>query len=307
VDRVAFTLKRISLALTLGTALMVCACSGGGDPGEADLDAARSGGSASDLQPGSEGDENSAIGAWAFTGAAGEGGQERSGSLDFPHSAHADVACSRCHSGLPGHDTHRGVDCAQCHGPRPTENLLPSRAAMGETSCLTCHHDPAIGVACSRCHAPEDAGPLAVTQRFGIAGRVAERTTTFDHGVHGDQQCATCHADPVSRIRERDCQSCHQDHHQPNRDCAQCHVSSLLASHDPAAHLGCTGSTCHDTGSIAALSRLGSIGPTAGRTTCLICHQTQTAHAPARACDGCHFPGGNPIGAHLAPEAGGQP
>jgi formate dehydrogenase gamma subunit len=123
-------------------------------------------------------------------------------------SAHATVACIRCHVGfVPEDDPHKAnitpVDCRSCHKDAAAKHtfhsgIVAARArSEGAQSCKGCHgtHEvrPApvrktalgpgqLDAACARCHAAEVA-----QYRESAHGRAAAA------GQPGAPQCATCH------------------------------------------------------------------------------------------------------------------
>lgn len=190
--------------------------------------------------------------------------QSRSGSADFRHS------------------THRRVDCAACHEAGQQQPTMNSR------TCLSCHHRAAATSNCRACHAGDDPRSIdgAVTRtldiRVGSLDR-PERTLPMSHAVHAGVRCQTCHASgPALSAAEEDCANCHEQHHRPSTTCADCHDAPAPGVHTVSAHLGCTGSACHENApaSIATVPRT--------RTFCLVCHRGMERHRPDEPCASCH-------------------
>lgn len=197
---------------------------------------------------------------------------------EFPHAAHAGVACSVCHGAMPGHATHGQTECVECHVPPAAS--ADSRPTPAE--CSACHHAGDRRQACARCHTAPPA-PLAVAATFTVADRPAgvERPLSFDHARHDAIPCRTCHTGGVTLAVERTCASCHDDHHRPAADCATCHAAFPLGTHEGTAHRGCDGAGCH-----RASPALAAPGP---RNVCLVCHRAQVDHEPGGECRECHF------------------
>lgn len=250
-----------------------------------------------EIAPGGEQEEEAQaerqIGAWAFALAAHEDTATSISSEAFPHDRHVGVACRTCHERAVGHSTHTRIDCAECHRVAPTAEDSPVTATGDATApnCLSCHHDPAQGLACARCHDPASAGPLVVAQRFGFSdvGATHERPTPFDHGIHTDLGCRTCHERPVAFAVERGCASCHSDHHQSEANCSSCHPPTILDAHEGFDHQGCSGAGCHGSRAMETLEAAGAVASPEGRRECLVCHQDRGDHEPDRACAPCHL------------------
>ena len=102
----------------------------------------------------------------------------------------------------------------------------------------------------------------------------------FSHRAHagGGLQCAACHTPPGMSAREVRCQSCHEQHHVPERACLSCHREGALDKHTRIVHVACV--ECHE--STPALNRW-------SRQICTTCHTRQaTGHYVARPCEACH-------------------
>ncbi len=158
--------------------------------------------------------------------------------------AHVTPTCTTCHS----HNVYAGMgsQCVTCHLAAYQQAKQPDHVAAGfPTECQTCHK---------------------VSDTSWSQG-------TFDHssffplvGVHGAQQCASCHVGGVYKGTSRDCVGCHQSVYQsstnPNHTaagfstaCEPCHLAG-----DPSwgqgryahtvwpllgAHITPTCTTCH--------------------------------------------------------------
>ena len=130
-------------------------------------------------------------------------------SAAFQHRLHASVNCTTCHSTARGRgDLRAGVVARDCRG---------------------CHHgNTALGRDCARCHQKAELSPtrsLAVQVAFSVWPAPKTRSLGFAHDRHTRFACGDCHADTRARTAQKTCESCHVDHHQPDRDCAACHAS----------------------------------------------------------------------------------
>jgi len=182
----------------------------------------------------------------------------------FQHARHDALTCTTCHSTRSGHgDLKRSVarDCQGCH-----------------------HGNTPTGRDCARCHSSGEIGQSRV-----LAARVAltvwpqprERALSFSHDRHTRLPCANCHAGARQKTIERDCSSCHADHHGPDRNCASCHPPAR-ESHARSVHAtGCATSGCHERERGTAVSPV--------RATCLLCHAEQRDHKAGRECAPCHL------------------
>jgi hypothetical protein len=181
------------------------------------------------------------------------------------------------------HAEHEELACLVCHQTRGEARLTfePPRG------CQICHHQPARTSRCAECHAPgEIAGAVPVNFPVTVEGHAPRaRTAGFEHGTHDSIGCTACHTQPVSlapSAQVATCQSCHDEHHEAGRQCAECHGDApVREAHDDliVAHTGCD--ACHTASTVAALT------PT--RSFCLTCHSAQQDHYPERECTVCHF------------------
>ena len=177
------------------------------------------------------------------------------------------------------HARHTSVKCATCH------TFTASSRAMKLSvpdDCRSCHHaaDARAGT-CDACHTSAELNHgVAARVRFDVSARrtgPVMRTLVFRHDLHAPFECADCHGRPVAQRAPDSCNSCHDLHHEPERNCAACHPTASVG-HDRAVHDDCT--TCHTAASSAAL--------TASRSLCLACHPKQGTHNVGRACATCH-------------------
>jgi len=179
------------------------------------------------------------------------------------------------------HHEHAVLSCEECHGRDGEHGVVTVRTPQ---QCAACHHDPARPWECGDCHPGEQYSPLrqvASTMSLTVRDEPFLRDLPFDHELHGTLECRECHTGPVMLAVERECASCHQDHHRPEADCARCHLPAEPGVHGLQVHLTCTSSGCH----------AGEAGerPALTRTLCLACHQEQRDHEPGLSCQGCHM------------------
>lgn len=196
----------------------------------------------------------------------------------FPHNAHADIQCLECHERPPGHGSHAAVDCGNCH----RNSATATRAELTQADCMACHHGTERDIACTRCH--EVPGPRRVTRPMDFSVWSAPRTRglPFDHAIHVDLGCRSCHMPPPELRPNLECVSCHDEgHHRPTADCAQCHGTDIIRNHDLDAHQTCSASGCHNQPTIEAISLL-------SRGVCVACHQAQRTHQEGQDCAECH-------------------
>lgn len=177
------------------------------------------------------------------------------------------------------HKTHKVLACGGCHDQKNSHGTVTVKKAV---DCATCHHAADRPVACQGCHTNKNGleKNYAKTVTMKIADKApSSRTLQFNHQNHRDLDCKGCHTNGVLLGVTKDCASCHDNHHAPERACATCHRTTKTL-HDRSAHDGCAGSTCHTNAAVLAL-------PTS-RTTCLVCHADQATHKPKRECAECH-------------------
>lgn len=177
------------------------------------------------------------------------------------------------------HRRHERVSCVSCHGTGAEHRTILIKTAR---DCASCHHDPAKALSCSTCHGTTllNAKPISSTLRFSVWDSARARVLNFSHDRHTGLNCRDCHGTPATLARNRDCSSCHEQHHQPQATCGSCHVQAAAAVHKASVHLTCSGAGCHAP-EVAP-------PPTLSRTLCLACHPAQTAHEPGRTCRDCH-------------------
>jgi hypothetical protein len=190
------------------------------------------------------------------------------------------------------HREHREVECTDCHNSRERHGALIVRTAR---DCQECHHDPARvaaapapgRIACAACHQPSEiAGQEAVAARMelGVWREARERRLPFRHDWHREVSCTDCHTQPLTMAATRGCADCHDEHHEPDNQCRACHVGATATAvkeeHEQEAHLGCTGSGCHEARTVSSLRET--------RAVCESCHQDMVNHRPGRECSRCH-------------------
>jgi hypothetical protein len=179
------------------------------------------------------------------------------------------------------HRQHQAIACTECHGRAGEHGVVTVRTPR---ECAQCHHDPARGYECSDCHPSEGIVPareVSATLNLTVWDAPRTRQLSFEHGTHDTFQCQECHTGPVLLAVQRECSDCHDDHHRPGADCAQCHLPTEPGVHGLEVHLTCTSSGCH----------AGTAGerPALTRNMCLTCHQEQRDHEPGLDCQKCHM------------------
>ena len=200
----------------------------------------------------------------------------------FPVAAAQDTVLRRPFE----HQRHEALSCRGCHGAGASHRTTRVRSA---TDCAACHHDPARAMPCLKCHGL-DAIPaerrirVAITLQVAAAAR--ERNLTFRHDIHVAPRsglgCADCHGAEVTLKRNRECGSCHGDHHRATAHCAVCHERPTSSKHTAALHReGCAGSDCHG-------ARLPLLKPPLGKAVCTACHDPGFRHKSGRRCLDCH-------------------
>ena len=175
------------------------------------------------------------------------------------------------------HSYHKSLACLECHGTTETHGGLKIAAPAG---CLGCHHSAQQKVPCATCHKTESLPAYSVPVTFAITARpnAVTRPLSFTHTRHADVTCTRCHSSDAKRtVTPAACTTCHSEHHVATANCANCHPSARTG-HDRGVHSGCAG--CHTDTRLASLP--------AGRPLCLVCHQEQRNHYPARDCATCH-------------------
>ena len=194
----------------------------------------------------------------------------------FPHDAHAEISCAVCHELPQGHGTHTSVECAECHRASATATVRE----LTPVQCAACHHGPDQALGCQDCH--ESRGVVQSTQQLtlDVWSQPRERTLAFEHGRHGELDCASCHQSAPLLTPAVACASCHDEHHEPTVRCQSCHVPPPETAHGVEAHLTCSGSACHRAPDVEAMADT--------RAVCLVCHQAQEDHEPGGECIECH-------------------
>lgn len=293
---------RLVMALVLGMAVGLTSCGGpGGSGGEGAEGGDAAGGAESTAASvvASEGAPDGLVAAVApgDEGAAPAADAERAGSARtptsewtdrraveaadeaFPHSAHRELDCQRCHGRPSTHLTHAGAECTACHA-RP--RAFADMQTLASAECAACHHRNATNRDCGSCHQRAELGPRPVLASVATASgaRVRVRRLTFAHERHSALSCTGCHAEPVTRSFGEDCSLCHTAHHRPEATCISCHDAGQVDAHQNVVHAGCAGGGCHEAATVTRFQ------PT--RNVCLVCHTAQVDHEAGQECRSCH-------------------
>jgi hypothetical protein len=185
------------------------------------------------------------------------------GVESFSHAIHLDLPCGRCH----------GVEVR--HG---------SLEIASFEECQACHHGPPPVAACERCHpAAETGATFARTVSLALvpARPTRMRSLPFDHGIHQQFGCESCHAPGALEQPVVQCSDCHEAHHSGEIPCLRCHAEPPPGAHSLEVHDGgCGGASCHPRGTFPEMQLT--------RDFCLSCHQGQVDHMAGRNCAGCH-------------------
>lgn len=179
------------------------------------------------------------------------------------------------------HTRHETLSCTACHGTAVEHGVVTVRTPR---QCAACHHDPGRGYECASCHGASSlAGPWGIGAEMGLTvwETPRPRTLPFDHDLHGELTCTTCHSGPVLLQVETTCATCHEEHHRAEADCSSCHRPAPEGTHGLEVHLTCSNSGCH-AGTVDAR-------PTLSRSLCLTCHADQVDHEPGMTCHECHL------------------
>lgn len=181
------------------------------------------------------------------------------------------------------HANHRTVECTACHVSTESHGAL---TVTEIADCRSCHHTGAPANDCAACHEAStlaDRGIYPVAQRltFSVMDAPISRELPFDHGVHPDVTCATCHQEGLARpVDTAACATCHTEHHEVGVTCMACHAQPAESAHAIDDHVGCTGVGCHEAPPFEGVPRQ--------RDACLVCHQDQIDHRPGEECAECH-------------------
>lgn len=179
------------------------------------------------------------------------------------------------------HANHRDVECAACHVSDERHGAVTIQSI---TDCRSCHHEAPVAADCQSCHtqAALEGRGLTVTRTLEFSvGDPDRRTVGFDHAAHAGTDCATCHAEGLTRpFQAASCDGCHTEHHEPTATCTTCHTAPAPDAHSVDAHVGCVGSGCHSDPPFEGAPRQ--------RNGCLVCHQDLGDHQPGRECVSCH-------------------
>jgi len=192
-------------------------------------------------------------------------------------------------SGAPprpfSHTNHKKLACITCHDVKSKASTVTFKAPRG---CLICHHQDPSKSECATCHAASQVQALAVSESIHVQtsaprAPAREREVAFSHGGHSTVTCLTCHTTPVTLApspEARQCQGCHEQHHDAGRDCAACHrAPSNWEAHTRESHVDCV--ACHQATTVSRL--------TPDRAFCLACHDPKVDHQAGTECTVCHL------------------
>jgi len=197
-------------------------------------------------------------------------------AITFPHEAHVQIDCNVCHELPEGHTTHGELQCADCH----RASALATVRELSTAQCAACHHGAQQTLTCLDCH--DRQGGVSTQQVFalGVWSTPRTRTLSFDHDVHVELDCLSCHRSSPLLTPAEACGSCHAEHHDVGVRCQSCHTPPPPTAHDVQAHLTCSGAGCHRAPEVQAIA--------SDRAVCLACHTAQEEHEPGGVCIECH-------------------
>jgi hypothetical protein len=181
------------------------------------------------------------------------------------------------------HELHASYQCAECHSTGTATSV------SNRKWCADCHHLEAGYTQCQRCHTVREIAPEPVRAivRFKLPpAEIRTRSLTFDHNVHGNVGCASCHTGGAELRAQAGCESCHTDHHRADADCQACHSEPPVTAHSETVHLdlaGCGAAGCHVAEGIDYAVMSGE------RSLCLSCHVAQREHEQPEPCAECHL------------------
>ena len=181
------------------------------------------------------------------------------------------------------HQLHATYQCAECHSTG-TATTVSNRKW-----CADCHHIDVGYEQCQLCHTAREIAPEPVRAmvRFNLPpNEIRTRSLIFDHNVHGNVGCASCHTGGAALRSQADCESCHTDHHKADRECQACHEEPPVTAHAEDVHLdlaGCGSAGCHVAEGIDYAAMLGD------RSLCVSCHVAQLEHEQPEPCAECHL------------------
>ena len=187
---------------------------------------------------------------------------------------------------MPGrfqHEAHTSVACGDCHANgRAT-------AATNGSWCATCHHVDVAFTQCERCHDTDDLlpEPARTLVTFDLSvGEPRTRSLVFDHGPHLELGCGDCHSGGSTLTVERECASCHVEHHRAGSRCTACHAEPVVTAHPEEVHLdldGCGTAGCHRSEGLDYAAMADE------RNLCLSCHPAEIDHEVGQPCAECHI------------------
>jgi hypothetical protein len=179
------------------------------------------------------------------------------------------------------HADHRDLQCTECHSSNETHGEVTLKSPA---QCVECHHtqSAAAGSDCAQCHSRNELNTAQlVERRILIKGASRRRQMPFDHDQHTEAACAECHTQGATLRVNRDCDSCHENHHRVTTTCTSCHVPATEAHEQVEVHTrSCAGSECHEAEGYGSMAL--------GRNTCLTCHNDLADHRPGEVCADCH-------------------
>lgn len=183
------------------------------------------------------------------------------------------------------HSQHETLECRACHEMDRTHG---ARLVQSMGDCRSCHHTERADRDCAFCHQgaelDEERYVLPRTFALTVLDQPSERDVAFRHRPHEEVECAECHAEgPSLAVPELDCQSCHDEHHEPDAvtGCDGCHREPAEDAHDLSVHVTCSSAGCHQESPVGRTPRT--------RPSCLWCHQDMADHKPGQVCVSCHL------------------
>jgi len=129
--------------------------------------------------------ENACFGEERYTLSAPEGVESRRGPVEFPHHAHFEFACVRCHHTFDGTEPPTGCMVSGCHDATEAPPPLPGKSAAADMTYFKNAYHQTCWLGCHKEIKAKNLELQRAAAATGVKPKLAKTGPTTCNGCHG--------------------------------------------------------------------------------------------------------------------------